>query len=158
MPKVYINGVNLHYEVSGIGPCVVLCHGYPASHQVWMFQIPVLAQNYQVVSMDHRGHGSSDAPSSADDYSFSIFANDVRGLIEYLGITKCCLVGHSMGGYIALRIALDSSSLISSLVLVGTSSGRIDIPEYAELRARLGEIARMDGMEAVFEYTARHHP
>jgi len=123
-----------------------------------MFQIPVLSTNYQVVTMDHRGHGSSDAPSSSDAYSISTFARDVYSLLGYLGIKRCCLVGHSMGGFTALQLALDYPDVISSLVLVDTSSGEFYIPEYAELHARRCEVARSDGMEAAFEYNARHHP
>ena len=158
MPRAYINGVNLHYEVSGLGSSIVLCHGYTGSHQDWMFQIPVLSQSFQVVVMDHRGHGSSEAPFSGDAYSIPIFANDVHALLDYLGITKCCLVGHSMGGFMALRLALDHPSLIGSLVLVDTASGPFDIPGYAELGIKLDEIARKDGMEAAFEYNAQHNP
>jgi len=137
---------------------VVLCHGYTGSHQDWMFQIPVLSQRYQVVVMDHRGHGGSEAPTSVDAYSIPIFASDVHTLLDYLGITKCCLVGHSMGGFIALQLALDHPHLISSLVLADTSSGWVDIPGYAALQAKLYEIARRDGMEAAFEYNAQHNP
>jgi 3-oxoadipate enol-lactonase len=158
MPRVYINGVNLYYEVSGAGSGVVLCHGYGGNHQDWMFQLHVLAQKYQVLTMDHRGHGSSDAPSSPDAYSIPIFANDVHTLLNYLGITKCCLVGHSMGGFIILQLALAHPHLVSSLVLVDTASGPVDIPGYAEVRARLDEISRKDGMEAAFEYNAEHNP
>ena len=92
MPRVHINGVNLHHEVSGAGSSVVLCHGYSGSHQDWMFQIPAFSQTHEVVSMDHRGHGSSDAPSLADAYSIPIFAEDVHLLLNYIGITKCCLI------------------------------------------------------------------
>ena len=158
MPRAHINGVNLHYEVSGLGSSVVLCHGYTGSHQDWMFQIPVLSRGFQVVVMDHRGHGSSEAPSSGDAYSIAIFASDVRALLSYLGIAKCCLVGHSMGGFMALQLALDHPSLIGSLVLVDTASGPFDIPGYAELGAELDEIARKDGMEAAFEHNAQHSP
>jgi len=157
MPKAHINGVDLHYEVSGTGFSMVLCHGYTGSHQDWMFQIPLLSRNRQVVVMDHRGHGSSEAPSSADAYSISAFADDVHALLEYLGITKCCLVGHSMGGFMALQLALDHPPLVDSLVLVDTSSGAFHIPGYAELRAKLDEIALRDGMEAAFEYNAQHN-
>lgn len=158
MPRAYINGVNLYYEVSGVGSSVVLCHRYTGSHQDWMFQIPLLAQKYQVVTMDHRGHGTSDAPTSADAYSVPIFANDVHALLNYLGITKCCLVGHSMGGFVIVQLALDHPNLISSLVLVDTASGSVDIPGYADVRAKLDEISRKDGMEAAFEYNAEHNP
>jgi len=158
MPRAHVNGINLYYEVSGLGPSVVLCHGYTGSHQDWMFQVPVLARNYQVVTMDHRGHGASDAPSSADAYSIPIFANDLYALLDYLDIAKCCLVGHSMGGFAALRLALDQPQVVSSLVLVDTASGPVNIPGYTDMRAKLLEIAQTDGMEAVFEYNARYNP
>lgn len=158
MPRVNVNGINLYYEVSGSGPSVVLCHGYTGSHQDWMFQVPVLAQKYQVVTVDHRGHGTSDAPSSADAYSIPTLGDDLYGLFNYLDIAKCCLVGHSMGGFVALRLALDQPHVVSSLVLVDTASGPVNIPGYADRRAKLLEIAQTDGMEAVFEYDARHNP
>jgi len=158
MPKAHINDVDLHYEVSGIGPSIALCHGYTSSSHDWSFQIPALSQNYQVITMDHRGHGNSSAPSHANAYSIPIFANDIYQLLNYLGTTKCCLVGHSMGGFIALQFAIDYPQLITSLVLVGTSSSWINLPGYAELRTKLDEIARRDGMEAAFEYDTRHNP
>jgi 3-oxoadipate enol-lactonase len=158
MPRAHVSGINLYYEVSGLGTSVVFCHGYTGSHQDWVFQVPVLAREYQVVTMDHRGHGASDAPSSADAYSIPIFADDLYALLNYLGITKCCLVGHSMGGFAALRLVLDQPHVVGSLVLVDTASGPVNIPGYADMRARLLEIAQTDGMEAVFEYNARYNP
>jgi 3-oxoadipate enol-lactonase len=158
MPRVNVNGINLYYEVSGSGPSVVLCHGYTGSHQDWMFQVPVLAQKYQVVTIDHRGHGTSDAPSSADSYSIPTLGDDLYGLLNYLDIAECCLVGHSMGGLVALQLALDQPHVVSSLVLVDTASGPVDIPGHADRRAKLLEIARTDGMEAVFDYDARSNP
>ena len=158
MPRANINGVKLHYEVSGKGPAVVLCHGYSASHQVWMHQLPVLACNHQVITIDQRGHGSSEAPSSPAAYSIPIFADDISHLLKHLGIGECSFVGHSMGGFVALQLALDHPQLINSLVLVGTYSGPIYISGYADLRKQLENIAQRDGMEAAFEYNARHNP
>jgi 3-oxoadipate enol-lactonase len=158
MPRVNVNGINLYYEVSGSGPSVVLCHGYTGSHQDWMFQVPVLAQKYQVVTIDHRGHGTSDAPSSADAYSIPVLGDDLYDLLSYLDITGCCLVGHSMGGLVALQLALDKPHVVSSLVLVDTASGPLDIPCHADRRAKLIEIARTGSMEAVFDYDIGNNP
>jgi 3-oxoadipate enol-lactonase len=158
MPRVNVNGINLYYEVSGSGPSLVLCHGYTGSHQDWIFQAPILAQKYQVVTIDHRGHGTSDAPSSADAYSIPTLGDDLHVLLNYLDITKCCLVGHSMGGLVALQLALEQPHVVSSLVLVDTASGPVDIPGHADRRAKLLEIARTDGMEAVFDYDAKNNP
>jgi 3-oxoadipate enol-lactonase len=158
MPRVNVNGINLYYEVSGSGPSLVLCHGYTGSHQDWMFQVPVLAQKYQVVTIDHRGHGTSDAPSSADAYSIPTLGNDLYILLNYLDIARCCLVGHSMGGLVALQLALDQPQVVSSLVLVDTASGPVNIPGHADRRGELHAIARTDGMEAVFDYDAKNNP
>jgi len=158
MPRVNVNGINLYYEVSGSGPSLVLCHGYTGSYQDWMLQVPVLAQKYQVVTIDHRGHGTSDAPSSADAYSIPTLGDDVYALLNHLDIARCCLVGHSMGGLVALQVVLDQPHVVSSLVLVDTASGPVDIPGHADRRSKLLEIARTDGMEAVFDYDARNNP
>jgi 3-oxoadipate enol-lactonase len=123
-----------------------------------MFQVPVLAPKYQVVTIDHRGHGTSDAPSSADAYSIPTLGDDLYGLLNYLDITKCCLVAHSMGGLVALQLALDQPHVVRSLVLVDTASGPLDIPGHAGRRAKLLEIARTDGMETVFDYDAKNNP
>ncbi len=141
MPRVCLNGVNLYYEVNGTGPSVILCHGYTGSHQSWMSQVCALSPKYQTIAIDHRGHGGSDAPSSAGDYSVPILADDVRALLGHLGITKCCLVGHSLGGFMAIQLVLDHPDIISSLVLVDTSSGEFErVPGFAELRAKLDEL------------------
>ena len=158
MPRVYLNGVNLYYEVSGTGPSVVLCHGYTGSHQSWMSQVYALSPTYQAIAIDHRGHGGSDEPSSAEDYSVPILANDVRALLDHLGITRCCLVGHSLGGFMAIQLVLDYPDIISSLVLVDTSSGPSYVPGMKELGEKLNEIARRDGMAAAFEYNTQQNP
>lgn len=158
MPRVNVNGINLYYEISGSGPSVVLCHGYTGSHRDWMFQVPVLAQKYQVVTIDHRGHGKSDAPSSAGAYSIPTLGDDLYALLNCMDIARCCLVGHSMGGLVALQLALDQPHVVSSLVLVDTASGPVNIPGHADRRAELLEIARTDGMEAVFDYDAKNNP
>lgn len=159
MPFASINGVKIHYQVWGQGPVIMLLHGYTGSHQDWAFQVPLLSQAHQVVAMDHRGHGQSEAPSSAEAYSIEILAQDARGLLEHLNISKCCLIGHSMGGFVALEFTLRHPEMVTALVLVDTSSGEFErVPGYAELRAKLDELARKEGMEAAFEYNAAHNP
>lgn len=159
MPTATINGVRLFYEDSGQGPAIIVLHGYTGSHKDWAAQIPVLAEHYRVVSMDHRGHGKSEAPSSASDYSVKIMAEDARGLLRHLGIDRSCIMGHSMGGFMALELVLAYPEMVSALVLVDTSSGEFErAPGYAELRAQLDELARTQGMEAAFEHNAANNP
>ena len=159
MPIANINGADLNYEVTGQGEAVVFIHGYTGSNQDWANQIPVLLPKYRLVALDLRGHGKSAAPSREEDYSIKIFAEDVFGLLGMLNIKKCCLVGHSLGGFIALQFALEHQDMLAALVLVGTSSGPLAMaPGYAQLRQKLSELARSQGMEAAFEYDAANNP
>jgi pimeloyl-ACP methyl ester carboxylesterase len=153
-----LDGIDLYYETRGEGFPVVFAHGYTGSHADWVSPMSALSGRFRVLAMDHRGHGRSQAPSSASDYSVAIMAEDVHRLLGQLGIDTCCLVGHSMGGFMALQLALDHPTAVSALVLVDTSSGEFErIPDYEELRARLDELARSQGMEAAFEYNAEHN-
>lgn len=159
MPILKVNGVNLSYELSGEGNAIVFLHGYTGSSRDWASQIPLVSEKYKAIAVDNRGHGKSEAPSSEEKYSIDIFSEDVRALLAALGISRCCLVGHSMGGFIALQLALDHPELVRGLVLVDTSSGEFEVaPGYAELRAKLDQIATDEGMEAAFEYDAAHNP
>ena len=159
MPIANINGVNLYYEVAGKGRAIVLLHGSNNSSQSWVNQIPVLSPQYQVIALDYRGNGKSAAPSKEDEYSIKIFANDVFTLLKRLKVEKCCPVGHSLGGFVALQFALEHPDMLAGLVLVDTSSGRFTRPPgYAELRQELDGLARSRGMEAVFEFNIANNP
>jgi pimeloyl-ACP methyl ester carboxylesterase len=158
MPIARIDGIDLYHEVHGEGFPVVFAHGYTGSHADWASQISALTGRFRLIAMDHRGHGRSKAPSSASDYSVAIMAEDIYRLLGHLGIETCCLVGHSMGGFMALQLALDHPAVVSALVLVDTSSGEFErVPGYEELRAKLDELARSQGMDAAFEHNAEHN-
>ncbi|MFQ5861471.1 MAG: alpha/beta fold hydrolase, partial [Dehalococcoidia bacterium] len=149
MPTASVNGVGLHYEVFGTGRDIVLCHGFSGSHQDWAHPISALMSDYRLVLMDHRGHGSSDAPSSPSAYSMKTFAEDVHSVMTAAGVKRCCLGGHSMGGFIALELTLSHPELVAALVLVDTSSGEMDMPlEHVQARLKALELARTEGMEA----------
>jgi len=159
MPILSANNINLYYEETGEGETMVFLHGYTGSSQDWANQIPSVSKKYRAVAMDSRGHGRSEAPTEEEGYSVKIFSEDVYALLLKLGIEKCCLVGHSMGGFMALQFVLDHPETIKALVLVDTSSGEFEVaPGYTELRAKLDELARNDGMEAAFEYDATNNP
>ncbi len=154
-----INGVNLNYEIAGRGEVVVFIHGYTGSTQDWTNQVAVLSPKYRVVTLDLRGHGKSAAPKREEDYSVPIFAEDVFALLKFLNIKKCCLGGHSLGGFTAIQFALEHQDMLAGLVLVDTSSGKFTRdPNYAQLRQKLDELARTQGLEAAFEYDADNNP
>ena len=159
MTVLKINNVGIYYEEKGEGEALVFLHGYTGSTLDWESQVAAFSNQYRVIAVDHRGHGKSEAPSSEEDYSIPIFSEDVYALLSKLGVDRWCLVGHSMGGFMALQFVLDHPELVKALVLVDTSSGDFETPPgYAELRAKLDEIARNEGLGAAFEYDAENNP
>jgi 2-succinyl-6-hydroxy-2,4-cyclohexadiene-1-carboxylate synthase len=159
MPIANINGVDLNYEIAGQGDAVVFLHGMTGSTRDWINQISVLSPKYSAVALDQRGHGKSAALSKEEQYSIPIFTDDVFALLRMLDIKKCCLVGHSIGGFTALQFALDYSDMLAALVLVDTSSGQMTRdPGFVKMKQEQDELARSQGMEAAFEFVAANNP
>jgi len=98
MPIAKLNGQNISYQTFGEGKPIVLCHGYTASSQMWSHQIPAFAENHQVIAYDARGHGLSSSPAGRQSYSLANLVEDLRVFLDYMGIQKAYLIGHSMGG------------------------------------------------------------
>jgi 2-succinyl-6-hydroxy-2,4-cyclohexadiene-1-carboxylate synthase len=157
MPHELVNGIRIHYKEFGQGFPIVLVHGYTGNLVAWVFQIPVLGQRYRTVSLDLRGHGLTDRPSRAEDYSLGQLADDVYGLLQALGISECYLCGHSMGGMVAQEFILAHPEMVRALILVDTTAEQ---PTGAELGdgGRLLQMAQEQGMEAVFEEMLRTTP
>jgi len=160
MPIANINGMNLNYELAGKGPAVVFLHGGNGNARDWANQVPVLSTKYKVIALDIRGHGKSEGPKSEAEYSIPIITEDVLELLNLLGIKKCCLAGHSFGGFVSLQFAVTHQDRLSGLVLVDTSSGPYGggDTKTGQLTKKLVELAISQGMEAAFEYDARHNP
>jgi 3-oxoadipate enol-lactonase len=158
MPIVTVNSINLYYEMLGKGFPIVFCHGYKGSHFEWALQVPVFSRDYKVIVMDHRGHCLSEAPPSKEDYSIPIFARDLHELLKLLHVEKCCLVGHSMGGFIALQFMIDYPGMVEALVLVDTGAKIDRIAEYNSYMETQNRIALTEGLEATFEYSVLHDP
>ncbi|WP_409342940.1 alpha/beta fold hydrolase [Paenibacillus sp. MBLB4367] len=100
---ITINESKLAYTDQGSGLPVVLLHGFCGSGAYWDQVVPTLAQHYRVIVPDQRGHGESDAPE--DVYTMEVLAEDVAQLLRTLKIDKAVLLGHSLGGYVALAFA-----------------------------------------------------
>ncbi|WP_055476519.1 alpha/beta fold hydrolase [Gordonia sp. HS-NH1] len=114
------DGVEIGVRELGDGPGVLLIHGWSLSSEVWDRQIRVLAESgHRVVAMDLRGHGRSDAP--LDGYDIDSLARDAAEVIEQCGLGPAAVVGWSLGGMVALRLACERPDLARSLVLVATN-------------------------------------
>lgn len=122
MPFFVANGLNLRYTDSGQRsglPAVVWIHGIGHSLEYWEAVLPRL-EGYRHVCLDVCGHGQSDGRKEA--LTLRDLSLDVQALLKHLDIDKAVFIGHSMGGVIAQRVALDAPHLALALVLVATSS------------------------------------
>ncbi len=101
--QAIINGITMAYDDSGSGPPILLIHGFPLCRRMWRPQLNKLPlAGWRVVAPDLRGFGDSDAPDGP--YSMEIFADDVVGLMDHLGIEKAVIGGMSMGGYVLFNL------------------------------------------------------
>jgi pimeloyl-ACP methyl ester carboxylesterase len=113
----YRDGVALFYEDTGQGePPVLLVHGWCCDHTYFAPQSAHFARDHRVVAVDLRGHGASDKPEQ--DYTMAGFADDLAWLCGELGLVKPVVIGHSMGGVIALDLAARYPDLPSAIVAV----------------------------------------
>jgi 3-oxoadipate enol-lactonase len=120
--QVTANRIRMRYEIVGPAgaPVVTLSHSLATDLSMWEPQVPVLAGGYRVLRYDTRGHGGTDAPPGG--YTLEQLADDVRALLETLGIARTHFIGLSMGGMIGQTLALQSPALCLSLSLCDTSS------------------------------------
>lgn len=118
MPSLPVGDVTLYYETAGQGAPLLLLHGLGSSTQDWALQLPVFAEAYRVVAVDMRGHGRSAHPSGP--YSVPQFAADVAELLTALDAAPAHVLGISMGGMVALQLALDRPELVRSLIVVNS--------------------------------------
>jgi len=125
MTSININNAEIHYEIHGTGEPLVLIHGLGSSSRDWEFQIPSLVENYQVITVDVRGHGKSELASGK--YSIELFADDIAKLLTHLELPKVSLIGLSMGGMISLELAVKNPDLIKSLVIVNSGPGYLNL-------------------------------
>ena len=123
MPYEKVNDIQMYYEIHGDGEPLVLIVGLATDISEWDGIIGWLAKTYQVLAFDNRGAGRTDKPDTP--YSIEMMAYDTAGLMQTLGIEQAHLLGISMGGRIALALALRHPESVKKLVLVSTSARSI---------------------------------
>lgn len=127
-----IDGVRLHYQEKGTGTPLVLIHGYTSSTYSWKDVFEPLSQNFHVVAVDLKGFGFSGKPDG--DYTRRAQASLVAHLLDYLKLEKVWLCGNSMGGEIALNIALANPQRVAGLILI--DSAGVNVPGSGSLAPR----------------------
>ncbi len=119
--RVTIHGHQVTYRVAGVdtgGPCVLLIHGMAGDSRTWGDVLPGLATDLSVLAPDLLGHGESAKPMG--DYSLGAFASGLRDLLAVLDLGPVTVVGHSLGGGVAMQLAYQHPELVDRLVLVAS--------------------------------------
>jgi pimeloyl-ACP methyl ester carboxylesterase len=115
---ISIHGHQVAYRCAGDGPPVVLVHGIAGSSATWGHVLPLLARSHTVVAPDLLGHGESAKPRG--DYSLGAYASGIRDLLTALGHDRVTIVGHSLGGGIAMQFAYQFPERCERLVLISS--------------------------------------
>jgi pimeloyl-ACP methyl ester carboxylesterase len=144
--QVELHGHTVGYRAAGSGPLLVLLHGITSTSEAWREVMPRLAERYTVVAPDMIGHGRSAKPRG--DYSLGAYAAGVRDLLAVLGFERGTVVGHSLGGGIAMQFAYLFPEYVERMALI--ASGGLGREVHPLLRA-----ATLPGSEWVLPLLAR---
>ncbi|OBF83932.1 hypothetical protein A5791_25285 [Mycobacterium sp. 852002-51163_SCH5372311] len=120
-----IHGYKRAFRIAGEGPAILLIHGIGDNSTTWDGVHAQLAQRFTVIAPDLLGHGKSDKPRA--DYSVAAYANGMRDLLSVLGIERVTIVGHSLGGGVAMQFAYQFPQLVERLILVGAGGVTKDV-------------------------------
>ena len=126
--RIRTSGAEIHCEIGGSGPALLLLHGYPQTHAMWHRIAPALAQTFTVVCPDLRGYGDSSKPESDAahaPYSKRAMAADMVEVMRELGFPRFRLAGHDRGGRVAHRLAIDHRDAVERVAVLDISPTRI---------------------------------
>lgn len=132
-------GARIFYEVEGTGNAIVLIHGFLENSTMWKSIIPSLSERNKVISIDLLGHGKSDCLGYV--HSMELFSETVEAVLKHLKIRKYTLIGHSLGGYVALAFADKNPAKVKGLCLLNSTSNE-DSEERKDIRTRANKMVQ----------------
>jgi pimeloyl-ACP methyl ester carboxylesterase len=152
-----VQGVNLYYEETGTGAPLVFVHEFAGDGRSWNLQVRFFARRYRCITFNARGYPPSDVPDDPGAYSQPRAVDDIKGILDHLGIGKAHVCGLSMGGYATLLFGTTYPDRALSLTVAGCGYGsvgadRAAFHKDAELVARRFE---HEGMATVADFYAR---
>ena len=133
MPEAAINGIRLYYESHGDGAPLVFAHGAGGNHLSWWQQVPFFRERYRCIVFDQRGFGRSTDIEGGPGWG--AHCDDLRALLDELGIEKAALVAQSMGGRTCMGFAAAFPERVTALVMADTMLGMTNAELAAKLRA-----------------------
>ena len=152
MPKLNRDGVEIHYEVHGNGPPLLLTHGYSSTSGMWQGQVEALSKQHKLVLWDMRGHGQSDYPDDPAAYSEALTVADMAALLDAVGADKAIVGGLSLGGYMSLAFHRTHPERVRALLIIDTGPGfkKDDAREVWNKRAHdTGDRFDREGLEVL---------
>ena len=153
MPLAPVNGINLYYEERGDGFPLVWSHEFAGDFRSWRAQVNFFSRRYRVITYNARGYPPSDVPERLDDYTQARSVDDLKGLLDHLGVARAHVGGLSMGGNVALNFGLTYPETARSLIVAGTGAGSTDPDAFRENVAARADAMRAGGMAAMDDYS-----
>lgn len=154
MTRIAVRDVYYNVEVNHAGLAVLLLHGFTGSSVTWPPHLEAWRE-FTTVAVDLLGHGRSDCPTDPDRYRMEHGVEDLLALLDHLGIQQTAVVGYSMGGRVALHLALRAPERLWALILESVSPGIEDAVERETRRkndAALAEAIERDGIAAFVDH------
>ena len=152
MPKALIDGVAIYYESHGEGFPLVWSHEFAGDYRSWEDQVRFFSRRYRVITYNARGYPPSDVPDDPDAYSQERSVEDLKGLLDHLGIARAHVGGLSMGGSVALHFGIRYPNIARSLIVAGAGTGSVDPDDFRRTANRLAEQMETHGMQAMSDY------
>jgi len=157
MPMANVKGVRLHYIEAGEGRPLVFVHEFAGDAESWQPQMRFFSRRYRSIAFNARGYPPSDVPDGPEAYSQQQAADDIKGVLDHLGIDKAHVCGLSMGGYATLHFGLSYPERALSLVVAGAGYGSDDPEGHKRDSEVVVRRFEADGMEKTGDYYA-HGP
>jgi pimeloyl-ACP methyl ester carboxylesterase len=151
--EVRVDGVRIVYETWGEGPALVCCHAFAVDRTMWDLQRARFSESHRLITFDQRGCGESDHPAvepgKPDPYTIDTFADDLRGILDDLGIERASVLGLSMGAATALRFAIRWPERVERLVLASAMASRLP-DEIIERAQKVVQVLEADGLAEAY--------
>src|SRR5439155_17136601 len=154
MPMAPVNGIKLYYEVTGSGYPLIFSHEFAGDYRSWEAQVRFFSRRYRVITWNYRGYPPSDVPDDPAAYSEEQLIDDLRGLMQHLGIEQANVAGLSMGGALVLKFGIAHPSMCRSLVIAGAGAGTVDHDRFVREASAQADRFERDGASA-FELYGR---
>jgi pimeloyl-ACP methyl ester carboxylesterase len=148
--KLALRGIEMELEDAGAGErAFILVHGFTGSRDDFREHVPELARLGRTLVLDQRGHGGTTNSGRLADYTLDGLVADLAAAFDALGLVRADLLGHSLGGMVALRFALSHPERVSSLVLMDTSARPMPLPLPEPVRVALVKLVHGEGVAAL---------